>query len=62
MGTVALPVAAEDPDIYFFRTTWFTDTSKTEVSGYIDGWCSGRTEAHGQQTIYWSTRYFTMCP
>ena len=62
LGTVALPVAAEDPDIHYFRITWFTDASKSQVSGYLDGYCSGNTEEHGQQTIYSTIRYFTMCP
>lgn len=49
-------------EIYWYRITWFSDASKTQVVGYADGWCEGRYEEHGQQTVHSTIVYFTMCP
>ncbi len=49
-------------DIYWYRITWFSDASKTQVVGYADGYCEGRYEEHGQQTVHSTIVYFTTCP
>jgi hypothetical protein len=62
ISSSSVPAAAQDPDIYWYRTTWFTDSSQSTYAGYMDGWCSGKTEMHGQQTPWYSRRYFATCP
>ncbi|WP_126006293.1 hypothetical protein [Sphingomonas koreensis] len=49
-------------EIYWYRITWFSDASKTNVVGYADGWCEGRYEEHGQQTVHSTIVYFAECP
>ena len=49
-------------DIYWYRITWFSDAGKTQVVGYADGWCEGRYEEHGQQTVHSTIVYFAECP
>ena len=62
-SAVAVPAQAGGLfDIYWYRITWFSDASKTHVVGYADGYCEGRYEEHGQQTLHSTIVYFTECP
>jgi hypothetical protein len=61
-SVVASSSVSAEYDPYWYRTTYFSDASKTTIVGYVDGYCSGNTTSSGATTTFYNRRFFTTCP